>query len=215
MTGNHGAVTWGIEGTDTTCERVKHHGVECSNIESLTPTTAAFQAGPQDGSVTVVAVDTLGEEATVLVTVAGTADDAGTLPTVDDAGPTGGPANPPVPAWDGGEPTTDAGTWGSFDAAAPPEEGADDQPRLRRRRDLGLRRIGRRASVAPAPDGGSEEDGGATAPGSGGGGSSGCSCVVAGSERAPGESSGAAFGGLLLGMALIGRRRTAKRVRRA
>ena len=214
VTGNHGAVTWGIEGTDTTCERVKHHGVECSNIESLTPTTAAFQAGPQDGSVTVVAVDTLGEEATVLVTVAGTADDAGTLPTVDDAGPTGGPANPPVPAWDGGEPTTDAGTWGSFDAAAPPEEGGTTSPGSDggATSDSGASDGG---VIAPAPDGGSEEDGGATAPGSGGGGSSGCSCVVAGSERAPGESSGAAFGGLLLGMALIGRRRTAKRVRRA
>jgi hypothetical protein len=221
-------VTWGIEGTDTTCERIKHRGIVCSNIESTDPTHAAFQAGPQDGSVTVVAVDTQGNEATVVVTVSGAAADAGAgLPVVDDAGPSGGPTNPPVPFWDGGEPTTDAGTWAGFDANAPP--GSDDGG--------GTTEDGGSASdsgstsgsdsgtgtdsgvIAPAPDGGfagGSEDGGTTSDGGTGSpsGSSGggCGCVVAGKEQAPG-SNGAALGGLLLGAALIGRRtrRAAKR----
>jgi MYXO-CTERM domain-containing protein len=218
-------VTWGIEGTDTTCQRIKHRGIVCSNLESTDPTHAAFQAGPQDGSVTVVAVDTQGNEATVVVTVSGTSIDAGNnLPVVDDAGPSGGPANPPVPYWDGGEPTVDAGTWAGFDANAPPSsEDAGSGNEAGSGSDAGSSGSdsgtagGGDSGTGGTPDGGfagGSEDGGADGGSSASSGSSGggCGCVVAGQEHAPG-SNGAALGGLLLGAAFIGRRsrRAAKR----
>ncbi len=109
-TGGAPPLTWGIEGTDTTCVVIKHHGEVCSSIESLTPTTAAFQAGGQ-GRVGHghFATDTLGEEAIVTVTVSGAAVDAGSgLPPVDDAGPPGGPGNPPLSSDDGGRRRTAA-----------------------------------------------------------------------------------------------------------
>ena len=57
-------------------------------------------------------------------------------------------------------------------------------------------------------DPGGSEDGGA--PGSGNGStSSGCGCVVAGADHGSGPS-GAAFGGLLLGIVALGRRRVGR-----
>jgi subtilase family serine protease len=214
--GNKGSVYWNIpEATDTDCtfDSTAEEFV-CPAIESTDPTHGAFQAGEIDGTVIVVGVDTAGQEATVVVTVAGAAEDGGTLPNVDDAGPQGGPANPPVPAWDGGEPTVDAGTWAGFDAAAPPSDDAGSASDGGSVSDGG----GTAGDSGATSDGGATTtpvDAGSTADGGSGstGSSSGCSCLVAGSERSSGESGGAAFGGLLLGLALVGRRtrRTAKR----
>ncbi len=96
-------VSWGQIGVDTTCLFETNGNEVCSAVESLTPTTAAFQAGGHAGTITIVATDTLGEEAIVHVTVAGTPVDAGTgLPVVDDAGPPGGPGNPPISGSTGG-----------------------------------------------------------------------------------------------------------------
>ena len=114
VTGGAPPVVWSEEGTDTSCLLAGRREL-CSQVEATSPTTAAFVAGGQAGSVTIVAIDTLGEEAVVAVTVAGTPLDAGgaVLPPVDDAGSPGGPTNPGVPFWDGGvypPPSDDAGS---------------------------------------------------------------------------------------------------------
>jgi len=126
-------VTWSTEGTDNTC--TLDGGYSCSGIESTSPTQAYFVAGGGYGSVTIVAIDTNGEEATVTVTTEGApVDGGGNFPIVDDAGPPGGPGNPPLPGpdagpvdagpVDAGTTTTDAGSAvdsgsGSDDSGAP------------------------------------------------------------------------------------------------
>jgi MYXO-CTERM domain-containing protein len=99
-TGGVPPIWWSQVGDDTSCLITGSNQTEmqtCSEYESLNGTTAAFQAGGQAGEITVIAIDTQGQEAAVKITVSGAAIDGGTLPTVDDAGPTGGPpAAPPL-----------------------------------------------------------------------------------------------------------------------
>jgi hypothetical protein len=178
-------VAWTILGTDRTCDQ----NFECTFLESLSPTQAYVQVGgTTGGTVNILAVDTNGEEAVATLTLSGAAvDDAGTFPIVDDAGPTGGPANPILPSVDAG----------NFDAGPPPVFPTED------------------AGAPIAEDGGGPvnlslvdaavpvtADGGNGASGSGS--SSGCSCTTAG--RVNESTSGAALGGILFGLVAMRRR---------
>jgi hypothetical protein len=185
-TGGVPPVAWFVE-SDTSC-LISGRRAICSALAQTSPTSAILQAGGQDGVATILAIDSAGEEALATVNVTGAAVDAGPL----DAGTmTGGPPNPPIPAWDGGEPTVDAGTWGF-----PPDAGtgADaDAPLV----DSG--------ATTTRVDSGTT-NGATNGPPSGGSDSSGCGCVAAG--RSGNESTGASVGGLLFGLAFLGRRRT-------
>ena len=75
-------VTW-FTLSDGACDPVTEI---CSAIEALGPTTAAFQAGPDDGAVWVLAIDADGAEGLVQITVLGKAIDGGSLPIVDAGG---------------------------------------------------------------------------------------------------------------------------------
>ena len=189
VSGGSPGVVWGYIGPDTSCLPVPKQQPICSAIESLTPTTAAFQAGGQAGSVTIVATDTQGQEALVHITVAGAAVDAGSgLPVVDDAGPAGGPGNPPLSSDGGAE-------GGTPDSGAPVDAGGPH--------DAGL----------PVDSGGMDAtstDAGADAGTSSGGGGGGCGCAVAGSEN-EGSKSGVSLAGMLFGLAVLGRRRQRKK----
>jgi subtilase family serine protease len=176
-------VTWGIEGTDGSClivqQAMNHPQVYCSQLESLNPISAAYEAGGQAGSVTIVATDTLGEEAIAHITVTGAAVDGGSFPTVDDAGPAGGPGNPAI----------DASTYEDASAGSGSSSGGSSS-----------------GSSSGATEQDSGADGGT---GSSGSSSSGCSCVVAGSNGGTSDGSrGGALGGVLLGLAALGRRRS-------
>ncbi len=96
-------VTWTVI-ADKTCDV----NFNCTYVEAQTPTKGYVQAGPTvGGTVTVMAIDVNGDEATTKITIGGTAVDAGDFPTFD-AGPPGGPGNPPLA--DGGTTASDAGS---------------------------------------------------------------------------------------------------------
>ena len=100
-------VTWRIL-SDSTCP---FYGQGCSEIKPLTPTTLEFQAGGNDGTVILEALDSDYAEARVVVTVAGTPVDGGEL---FDAGKK-----------DAGHPVDAAVDTGSkVDASPPPPEDA-------------------------------------------------------------------------------------------
>jgi MYXO-CTERM domain-containing protein len=108
-TGGAPPILWGQEGTDATCQifgTAPNQTEQCTNYVSENPTQAYVEAGPKAGSITIVAIDTMGQEATMVLTVAGTAVDGGVFPTFD-AGPLGGPGHPAI---DAGETDEDAGT---------------------------------------------------------------------------------------------------------
>ena len=85
----------------------------CSDVEADSPaTTATFTAGPQDGALRVLAIDALGEESYLAVTVAGP-------PFVDaGAGDAGSPADAGSIAVDAGAPAHDAGELQVADSGA-------------------------------------------------------------------------------------------------
>ncbi len=136
-TGGTAPITWFTIVPDTTCIiDVAAQMENCSDVEALTPTTSAtLTAGPQDGTVKVVAMDALGEEALLEVTVAGEpldagAPDSGAAP--DAAAPVVDSGSPPVTPEDAGSskpdaaaPTHDASVpvTGEGDAAAPSDGG--------------------------------------------------------------------------------------------
>jgi hypothetical protein len=195
-TGGSPPILWAYEGTDTTCSGTNSSpmGEQCSQVEAKTGTSAFFQAGPTAGSVTVVAVDTQGQEAIVRVIVKGTPVDAGAFPTFD-AGPPGGPAGGYV---DGAVLPTDA--------TIPADDASGD--------DSGLQEdSGPDASSAPdtgpadggrAGDAGRDAGGHANTPAQ-----SGCSCVAAGAPTGPSDEQGGRAVGLLVCLVVIGRRRLA------
>jgi subtilase family serine protease len=187
-------VTWGIEGTDGSClivqQAMSYPQVYCSQLESVNPISAFYEAGGQAGSVTIVATDTLGEEAIAQITVTGAAVDGGGFPTVDDAGPAGGPGNTAV----------DASTY-EADASAGSSSGGSSSGSSSGTASSG--------SSSGSSSGAAEEDGGEDGGTGSGGKSSGCSCVVAGSNGGTSDGNrGAGLGGVLLGLAALGRRRS-------
>ncbi len=198
-TGGAPPILWAEEGTDTTCSgtNTSPMGEQCSQVESKTATTAFFQAGPAAGSVTLVAIDTQGQEALVRVVVAGTPVDAGPFPKFD-AGAPGGPGGGYV---DGATLPTDA----SF----PADEGPADDGGLEDASgaDTGSSPVdGGRPSDAGQPG----RDAGAKMPAA----RSGCSCVAAGARTRTSDEKGGPAVGLLLCLAVIGRLRRSPAGRR-
>jgi MYXO-CTERM domain-containing protein len=184
-------VVWTIV-RDSTCNANN----VCAQVESLTATDGAFQAGAVAGTTVVAAIDADGAEARIEVNVFGLPVDGGTLP----------------PAWDGGDgdggaPETDAGDdapsgddSGAHDASGPPSAGGGGAA------DVSV--VAADASY-PVTAGGSADSGaseGAQSPAAGGGGdagSGGCSCTTVGSTSAGGANG--AFGALVFAMAAGGR----------
>jgi hypothetical protein len=116
-------VTWSIV-SDGTCNV---QGQACAESKSLTPTTAAFQAGSQPGSATFQAIDSDFAVAQVTITVAGTPVDGGPLIPVDAGVDAGHDAGQPMGGPDAGEgdsslPDEDAG---GDDAAVDATTGKD------------------------------------------------------------------------------------------
>jgi MYXO-CTERM domain-containing protein len=92
---------------DSTCDAKSH----CAQVEALSATTGAFQAGPSDGTTVIAAVDADGAEVRMTITVAGTPVDGGTLP----------------PAWDAGS-SPDAGWQDASWGPAPSDAESPDAP---------------------------------------------------------------------------------------
>jgi hypothetical protein len=178
-TGGVPPVEWNIV-RDSTCDACGN----CSNVQPMTATTGSFQAGPQDGEVTLAAVDSDGAEVRAQILVTGAPIDGGTLD--GDA--------PLAPCLDGGldgETDADAETDATLDS---PSE--MDAPSDARRAD------GAVAEAGTSPDAGPQSE----PPGSG------CACRSAASVS--GSSTRGALLPLLLSLVLIRRRRMRTRLRR-
>ncbi len=181
-TGGTAPITWFTVAPDTTCIiDVAAQTEACSDVEALTPTTSAtLTAGPQDGTVKVVAKDALGEEALLQVTVAGAPLDAGA--------PNSGAPDATAPVIDSGSPPIEPVDAGSSkrDAAAPTADAS--------------------GPVTSAGDAGSVSDGGDAGSDDGSGNDSG-GCAIGGgsSDSAPGA--GGLLAGLACVVARRKRRR--------
>jgi subtilase family serine protease len=149
---------WIID-SDSACDA----NYDCSEIESLTATSAAFQAGPVDGTTVISAIDADGAEVSVTIAISGAAIDGGVLP----------------PQWDGSFPVD-----GADDATA-----AEDATVDARASDASASQDAT-ASTDAAPfvdarttDGAGDQDDAGRSPGPSGG----CGCVAAGrSDSTPG-----------------------------
>ncbi len=215
---------------DSTCDAT----YRCAQVEALTATTGAFQAGPRAGSTVIAAIDADGAEARVTVTVAGPPVDGGALPPAWDGGgwdagaidsgsiedaqaAEGAPtdalpdqsvyaAEAAIPSGDGSVPT-DAGSPETSTPADGAPGVADGGPDVLAMPDASLAG----EATDPAPDAAALVDTGLPLAGPradsnrGGGASTGCGCTAAGRE--PASASGALAVLFVLGAASAASRR--------
>jgi subtilase family serine protease len=182
-TGGVAPVQWNIV-RDSTCNAMYY----CSYVEQLTATSGAFEAGPEDGTTELAAVDADGAEIRIQVTVSGAPIDGGTLPP-----PFGYEAG--IDASDASE-SDDGATEdvvSGNDAAADARVAADASADARAVPDASTLDSGSRADASTKP---AEAD-------------SGCSCSTLGSQ--PRSAPGGAALGLAIGLALAERRRRSQR----
>ena len=211
-----------IDVGDSTC-----NDVGCSVVQSVSATTAAFQAGPTDGKATVLAIDADGAESKLLVTVSGSPVDGGALPPPwdgatpvdagepDGGGPEGGGGDahgsPDASEVDASTAAPDAATPTEAPDAATPTEAPDaaaptEAPDAAASMDAATTTNagGPTDSSASTTRADAAPTGYATPP------ANGCSCAAAGAEgdreRAPGS-----LGLLLVGLVAARRRRSGSR----
>jgi hypothetical protein len=207
-------VQWYV-GRDSTCycpldasaDACTNYG--CSAIEAIGPTTADFQAGANDGTSTVVAVDADGAEVQVIVNVTGAPVDGGMLPILD-----AGMDSAPIDAgFDSGMPDTGMPDTGMVDSGTP-DTGVVDSGTTTGQ-DSAITDATASPDTSLAQDSGSSpgdasSDAKSTTPAASH--KSGCSCTTAGAPS--GDSRGGAAFALLFAVALVRGRRSTRRLAR-